>query len=57
MIVKVQARRMLTLIVLLLPIVASSIVIATAGSTLQRALIGDAVLQLPLRGSCSSEPL
>ena len=56
-IVKAQARRMLGLIVLLLLIVASSIVIATAGSALQQALTGDAGLQLPLRGVCSSEPL
>jgi hypothetical protein len=56
-IVKAQAHRMLGLIVLLLLIVASSIVIATAGSALQQALTGDAGLQLPLRGVCSSEPL
>jgi hypothetical protein len=57
MIVRTQIHRMLLLIALLLLIVASSIVIATAGTTLNRALIGDALLQLPLRGICSSEPL
>ena len=57
MIVKAQAHRLLLLIALLLLVVASSIAIAVAGTMLSRALVGDAGLQLPLRGICSSEPL